>query len=184
MWSRTAFTLGLLTAALPAVAAAASDDLPSREASKIRFMGNLGIGSAVGELGGTFTYAPRPEIQLELGAGLGISGLQLSVMPKLTAGTQHHRLTFGVGPSVGIGNNEKPAETCVSLWLNGEVGYEYRSSSGLSFLVAVGVFKGIAGHMPGGFTPGISHEGESIPPEAVADGPLSPQGRIAVGRWF
>jgi len=167
----------------PAMAAAGESDGSSANEPKLRLMGNMGVASAVGEMGGTFTYAPRPEVQLELGAGLGLTGTQFSLMPKLTAGGVQHRFVLGIGPSLGVGSNPNPAVTCESLWLNAEVGYEYRSASGISFLVAVGITKGIAGHIPGG-APGSYDEGDATAPEAVSGLPVVPQGRIAFGHWF
>ena len=147
-------------------------------------MGSMGVGSAVGELGATFTYAPRPALQFELGAGLGLSGIQFPVMPKVTVGTRHHRLSVGAGPSVAVGSNTKPEQTCVSYWLNAEAGYEYQSTAGFSFLIAAGFTKGIAGTMPGIGTPGDYEPGDGTVPESVSRLPILPQGRIALGRWF
>jgi hypothetical protein len=180
------FLLGLLALGLPAAALADDgESVPDRSGSKIRLMGNMGIASAVGELGTTLTFAPRPEVQIELGAGLGRSGFQLSLMPKATVGTHHHRLLVGVGPSAAIGANAKPERTCVSYWLNAEVGYELRSATGFSFLVAVGITKGIAGTMPGRGASGVYEPGDTTTtPEAVWRLPIIPQGRIAFGRWF
>ena len=146
-------------------------------------MGNMGIASAIGEMGGTFTYAPVPELQIELGAGLGFSGLQLSLMPKVSAGTSHHRLTLGLGPSVGIGTNRNPSVTCVSYWLHAEAGYELRSASGLSFLIAVGLGKGLGGTMPGSPGPGMD-TADAVSPQSASQRSVFPQGRIALGRWF
>jgi hypothetical protein len=184
MWLRTAILLGVLAPLVPATAVA--DDAGARSsgpASKIRLMGNMGVASAIGEMGGTLTYSPRPEFQVELGTGIGYSGLQLSLMPKLAIGGKNHRVSIGAGPSMGIGSNPKPSQTCISYWLNAEVGYEYRSASGLSFLVAVGIFRGLAGEIPGG-TPGVTEAGEAVRPEPASDFSLFPQGRIAFGRWF
>jgi hypothetical protein len=177
--------LGLLLFGLPATALADGGGSPTdRTAAKSRLMGNMGIGSAVGEMGATFTYAPRPELQIELGAGLGLTGLQLSLMPKASLGSRHHRFLVGVGPSTAIGTNTKPAATCVSWWLNAEVGYEYRSASGFSFLLAAGITKGVAGMVPGIGAPGVYEPGDVTTPEAARELPLLPQGRIALGRWF
>ena len=144
----------------------------------------MGIGSAVGEMGGTFTYAPRPKLQFELGVGLGFSGVQLSFMPKLSSGNRHHNLVVGMGPSLAVGRNRNPAVTCVSLWLNAEAGYEYRSARGLSFLAAVGFTKGLAGTMPDDDAAGVYEPGDIATPDAVSGLPPLPQGRIAFGHWF
>ena len=147
-------------------------------------MGNMGIASAVGEMGGTFTYAPVAPLELELGSGIGASGFQFSFLSKLVGGEGRHRFSVGAGPSLGIGSNTNPAQTCFSLWLNVEAGYEFRAPSGFSFLLAVGFGKGLAGKMPGLPAPGVSEPGDVLTPEPVADLPIFPQGRIAFGRWF
>jgi hypothetical protein len=152
-------------------------------------MGNSGLGSPVGLLGVTLTYAPVPEIQFEFGSGLGFSGFQFSLMPKLSIGrASEDRFVLGVGPSVGIGRNSNPSQGCVSWWLNVEVGYEFRSVGGFSFLMAVGVVKGLAGKMPSfgpfSFSSEPSDAEWSVPPVAVASLPVLPEGRIAFGRWF
>jgi hypothetical protein len=185
MWQRTKVLASVLAFLSAAPAAATDDDAFSDgRAPRVRLMGNMGIASAVGEMGGTFTYAPVPELELELGAGIGASGFQFSFLPKLSGGGRRHRLSLGIGPSVGLGSNTNPSETCVSLWLNAEAGYEFRSPSGFSFLLALGLGKGLAGKMPGLGTPGVTEAGEPVGPELVADLPIFPQGRIAFGRWF
>ncbi len=180
---KSALFIALAGLGQSAIVAAGELDGPTANAPKLRLMGNMGIASAVGEMGGTFTYAPRPEVQLELGVGLGLTGAQFSLMPKLTAGSGQHRFVLGVGPSLGVGNNPEPAVTCESLWLNAEVGYDYRSPSGLSFLVAVGITKGIAGRIPGDAV-GRDEQGDPTAPRAVSGLPVVPQGRIAFGHWF
>jgi hypothetical protein len=184
MWSRTAFALGCLAFLASPFAGASETDPLARENAKVRIMGNLGIGSAVGELGGTVTVAPIPEVQLELGAGLGLAGVQFSLMPKLALGNRHDRLILGAGPTLAVGENPNPSRTCASLWLNLEVGYEYRSTRGFSFLIAVGLTKGVAGEMPGLPAPGVYEPGDTTTPEAVSGLPVFPQGRIALGHWF
>jgi hypothetical protein len=185
MRSQSTLLFGLLALGLPAVALAHDGgSVPDRSGAKSRLMGNMGIGSAVGELGATFTYAPRSAVQIELGAGLGLTGFQLSLMPKATVGTRYDRFVIGVGPSLAIGTNIKPEQTCVSLWLNAEVGYEFRSVSGFSFLMAAGITKGVAGTVPGMGAPGVYEPGDITSPEAARDLPIIPQGRIALGRWF
>jgi hypothetical protein len=185
MRSLSTFLLSLLALGLSATALADDgESAPDRSSSKFRLMGNMGLASAVGEMGSTVTFAPRPELQIELGAGLGLSGFQLSLMPKATVGTRRDRFVIGIGPSVAIGTNTNPRQTCVSLWLNAEVGYEFRSIAGFSFLVAAGITKGIAGTMPGMGAPGTYEPGDTTMPDAVRGLPVFPQGRIAFGRWF
>jgi len=185
----TALVVGVLMLVYSAFARAEDDG--DRSLSQVRLMGNSGFGSPVGILGGTFTYSPRPQFQIELGSGLGFSGFQFSIMPKVALGSGRERFVLGVGPSVGIAPNStgSPATTCVSYWLNAEAGYEFRSVGGFSFLIALGVVKGIAGKMPAILPSGDPFEQEpgtstTAPPDAVSGYPILPEARIAFGRWF
>jgi hypothetical protein len=81
-----AFAISLIAFLSPAVSGAQEDfaEATREAATKSRLMANYGLFSAIGEIGGTYTYAPVPEFQMEFGAGIGLSGLQLSFMPKLS----------------------------------------------------------------------------------------------------
>jgi hypothetical protein len=129
-------------------------------------MGNLGLFSAIGEIGVTYTYSPIPLLQIELGSGIGFSGLQFSLMPKLSLGNERNRFLAGIGPSWAIG--WYGAVPPFSYWLNVDVGYEYRTSGGYSSLVAVGIFRGIAGY---------DHD-------LCVSVCIFPQIRFAWGHWF
>ncbi len=152
--------------------------------SKLRFMGNLGLASVVGEIGGTLTYAPARAFQIELGVGLGITGLQFSVMPKLSLGhLPTYHLILGLGPSLSGLQKDAQGVVQYSVWLNGEVGYEYRSPTGFSFLVAGGFTYALASDQ----TYGSCHvycDSDKIYPVKQFSGSVFPQGRIAFGRWF
>src|SRR5262245_11589098 len=67
---------------------------------QLRFDG--GFASALGLGGLAYTYAATPSALIEVGAGLGFSGLQLSVMPKLSVGSERNRFVAGAGVSVGL----------------------------------------------------------------------------------
>jgi hypothetical protein len=146
-----------------------------------RLAGDVGALSAIGFGGGTYTYSPVPTIQFELGTGLGLSGLQISLMPKVLVGDKGHSFVIGVGPSTGIDPSSQDHHTYVSYWLNGDVGYEYRGPSGFSFLVALGVTAALAGEVRktclfdcDGYTRGESARAAGV----------YPQGRVGFGRWF
>lgn len=175
---------GVVVLAVPASGSAdeAISAGPGGFASKTRLMGNLGIGSAVGEMGGTFTYAATPHSQIEMGAGIGYTGFQLSVMPKLSVGSRSHRFVLGMGPSVGIDPANNPDHTYVSYWLNSEVGYEYRSASGFSFLIAAGLTYGLGGEYR--WQCPFDCDGDTAGYSRSPAGTRLPQGRIAFGRWF
>jgi hypothetical protein len=120
---------------------------------------------------------------MEFGAGIGLSGLQFSFMPKLSVGDRENRFILGAGPSMGVDPDNNPSHTYVSYWLNAEIGYEYRSLSGFSFMIAVGITRGIAGEYRNQCVIDCDGDtkGSSRP---TTDIPLLPQGRIAFGRWF
>ena len=140
-------------------------------------MFNLGLGSPVGVVGGTFAFSPWAPFQLELGLGLGFSGFQFSAMPKLLSlGSAEKHFALGAGPSVGIGQGN------ISYWLNAEAGYEIRSQGGLSFLIAFGVVSGLAGKMRGYHAYGDEEPGV-VAPESVSQIVL-PEFRIAWGHWW
>jgi hypothetical protein len=133
---------------------------------------NFGAFSAVGYAGVTYAYSPLAETQLELGAGYGMTGLQLSFMPKVSLGSERHRFVTGLGPSLGVerGGN--------SYWLNADLGYEYRSEGGFSFLVAGGLTYGIGGTSAAACLFECDGGRESV------RGWLAPQARVAIGQWF
>jgi len=175
-------TSAALTVGKEANAQDYGDESADNFTAKSRLMGNLGVGSVVGFIGGTYTYSPTPSFQLELGSGIGWTGFQFSLMPKLSLGVDRHRFVFGVGPSLGVDRNSNPTRTYVACWLNAEVGYELRSVGGFSFLIAAGIVRGLAGEVRDqcivdceGDTKGWS---EPVPKETY------PQFRIAFGRWY
>jgi hypothetical protein len=184
---RNRFTLPLALALLmlasgAALAQESSHALPSETAKRNLVQGSLGLGSPVGAMGISYTYAPIPEAGVELGGGLGFSGYQLALMPKLSLGNGRDRFVVGVGPSLSIDRWQAPQKTYVGYWLNGEVGYQHQTASGLSVLVAAGFTYGLGGEIRG-------HEASAYGDSARAwdqpiAGRLLPQGRIAVGRWF
>jgi hypothetical protein len=151
-------------------------------ARKSRLQASFGIASPVGEIGASYTYAPRPEVEFELGAGLGFTGFQLSTMPKLSFGNKTNRIVLGLGPSVSMDSSTTPHQHYVGYWLNGEVGYERRTPSGFAVLVAAGFTAGLAGEVRGHCSTDCIGDAR-IGSEAIA-GKIYPQARIAFGRWF
>jgi hypothetical protein len=123
---------------------------PSSQTSRPTGIGaDVGLGSAVGFAGLTITRAFLECFRIELGGGIGSSGWQLSLMPKLAFDLAHgvHYLMIGVGVSVAFPRPETfgPA-TGHPVWLNVDaLGYEIRDQSGLSIAFAIGVTKGLGG---------------------------------------
>ncbi len=144
--------------------------------------GDMGLFSALGFMGASYSIEPAAKpVMLELGIGVGFSGAQLSIMPKLVLGSRAHRFTTGVGVSVGIPGLEiegGPPGTAlgrqVTPWLNADIaGYDYRSDSGFTFAASAG----------------LSHplrNGCIAVIDSCVDlqGLFLPQFRIGFGRWF
>ena len=106
---------------------------------------DLGFASAIGAVGSSLVLAAVRHVEVELGMGLGGSGLQLSLMPKLTLGDPQDHFVFGAGVSVAVPWNDTSA-TGHPLWLNVDaIGYEHLSRGGLAFLAAAGLTHGLGG---------------------------------------
>ena len=106
---------------------------------------DIGAASAVGFVGVTLVHAFGDHAQLELGTGIGFTGYQFSVMPKVVLGYPRNHFVAGVGLSVAAPTNPVNA-TGHPVWLNVDaVGYELVSNYGFAFLIAAGVTKGLGG---------------------------------------
>jgi hypothetical protein len=107
--------------AVPAVPAVAQPPSVYREdegppARPMLFGANLGMGSAVGNVGLTLGYLWTRDLELEFGIGRGYSGAQFSVMPKALLGSTPLRLVLGLGPSLSTNTDGQ------QVWINGEAG--------------------------------------------------------------
>jgi hypothetical protein len=141
---------------------------------------DLGVGSAIGFAGITLARALGEYAQIELGTGVGFSGYQFSVMPKLVLGSPRNHFVAGVGLSVADPSNALHA-TGHPVWLNVDaVGYEMLSNFGLSFLVTLGVTKGLGGGTLCALIDGCE-PGEQLSDVARLWGP---QFRVAYAYWF
>jgi hypothetical protein len=80
------------------------------------FGANVGMGSAVGNVGLTLGYMPTRDMELEFGVGRGYSGAQFSAMAKALLGGGPFRLILGLGPSMSS------SEDARQFWINGEAG--------------------------------------------------------------
>lgn len=135
---------------------------------------DAGLMSATGFGGINYIYAPVEAFNLEAGVGFGFSGFQLSVMPKIAAGSRANRYVGGVGLSLALPLDNSTIAT-PALWLNVDLaGYEHRFDSGLSLSVALGLTVGLAGGEHTFFDR----------TESAVTGLLLPQGRLSVGYWF
>jgi len=187
------------TIACVLVAGSAHADVPDAH-HEIRIDG--GLASALGFGGASYTYAPpRTRFGIEAGAGVGYTGLQLSVMAKLYLGSAHDRFVAGVGPSLGLDYFWKGYPTCpgyptesqcagTNYWLNLDlVGYEHRWRNGLAFSIAFGAAVGLGGsaeycwHF---IDPGYCayEAGYGVKLREGVRGHAFPQMRMGVGYWF
>ena len=135
---------------------------------------DLGLGSAVGLAGLTYTIAPIPWLRFEVGVGQGATGTQLSAMPKITLGSSHDRFVAGAGMSFASGQDAHGVTWRVP-WVNVDaLGYEHRFSSGLALALAGGITTPLAR-----FHYDITELGDTVEPGAIF-----PQFRLGLGYWF
>jgi len=143
---------------------------------------NLGLGSAIGEMGVTVALWPLPFLGTEFGLGRGFTGTQYSLMEKLALGSSSSaRFVAGAGVAYADGSSMAPGG---SVWLNVDlVGFELRPISHFAFLLAGGLTYGLAGGplqtSPAGdcSTPGCELDSK-VP------GHVAVQARTGLGVWF
>jgi hypothetical protein len=140
---------------------------------------DVGIGSALGFAGITLTQALGPFFRIEVGGGVGMSGYQLSLMPKLALGGPHDHFVAGAGLSVAFPTNTALASGH-PVWLNVDaLGFEHRFDTGIALSAALGVTHGLGGgelcFPPDGCEPQFL--------EPVSDF-WFPQGRVGLAYWF
>jgi hypothetical protein len=157
-----------------ALTALSSGEAPPRNAVAL----DVGVASAVGEVGVTYAFRVLTALEVEVGLGWGYSGAQASVMPKLSFGTSAHRVTTGAGLA-----NTFAASAITRgnpTWLNVDVlGYEYRSPGHLFLSAAAGFFWGVSGGtVCTGDCEGGNQHGEAVTRL------VRPQGRLAAGLTF
>lgn len=140
---------------------------------------DVGFFSAIGELGVVMSRPMSEQTAIEVGAGVGGSGLILSVMGKLRLGHEETRFTPGIGFSMGLplpgisdvttGDGGSPTPTA---WLDLDlIGVEHRTQSGLVLSANAGLTVPLAdGHWD------IGDMGNSIEP--------LPQFRLGLGKAF
>lgn len=174
--------LTVLGSSAVAMAQGAHMALPPAAVSKQNLLqGTLGLGSPVGALGLSYAHMPVKQVEIEIGGGLGFSGYQVAVMPKLSLG-ESDRLLVGLGPSVSI-DASSDEKRHIGYWLNAEVGYRHSTAFGLSVLAAIGVSYGLAGTVHTACGIGCAASAPAGAGEAIA-GRLFPAMRVAFGRAF
>jgi hypothetical protein len=141
---------------------------------------DIGLGSALGLAGVTVTEAFGRFARLEVGAGYGYSGYQLSFMPKIVLGEPHDHFVAGVGVSVAF-----PDDAWVAsghpIWLNIDaLGFEHRFETG----IAVSATVGVSGGLGGGQLCGPPADGCEPQFQSPVTHYWLPQGRVGVAYWF
>lgn len=149
-----------------------------------RLTGTMGLFTPVGEVGIEYTQMIAPFFELGVGAGLGLSGPQVAIMPRMRAGEGAVSMSFGAGFSggayhdlylglciVGDSCRDTTVKTTV-LWANAEAGIQWTSREG----VAVRLYGG-GGRV---LTHGTCHNGDC---DGV-NGTMLPYGGLALGHTF
>jgi hypothetical protein len=170
---------GALAVAVSGRAVAQEDALLSRHRVGVE----LGAASAIGALGLVYQFAATHVVRVEGGVGVGFSGVQLSLMPKLVAGRGTCGFVAGFGASLAVGGTVGDSESASSPqpepgaipWLNLDVpGLECHNDAGFSFEATLGVTMALKT-----FRYEIADTGA-----VLHAGSLLPQGRLGLGYWF
>ena len=143
---------------------------------------NLGLGSAIGNIGATAALWPLSFLGTEVGVGGGLTGTQFSLMEKIGLGGAASIIRFvgGAGVAYATGSSRAPGG---SVWLNVDAaGLEIRSNSHATFFLAAGFTVGLAG----GGIKGLGKDCSPLPECAMSNlpGKIYPQARAGIGRWF
>ena len=159
---------------------AAAPEIPPATAHH-RFGFDLGWASAVGIAGIDYQFAPVRWLRFEGSAGWGVTGAQLSIMPKIALGSGTCAFIAGFGPSLAVGGQEAmpgPAHDphpAVVPWLNLDLpGIECRGRSNVSLQATLGLTMTLVAF----------HWDFADVGSTVHAGAIFPQGRVGVGWWF
>ena len=139
------------------------------------FASQIGVFSALGELGVAYSRELGDLAELEAGAGLGLTGVQLSLMGKVGWSSAPSRFVSGVGAAYALPASSM-AYASDGVWLNVDViGYEWRLKSGWYFSVAGGGTYALSG---------IDKCPDAFPCSTTVRGSVAPQARFGVGTTF
>jgi hypothetical protein len=106
---------------------------------------DTGLASAVGLAGVAYSIGLTQNWRLEAAAGLGRSGLQLSLMPQYAWSDETYERFVGIGLAAALpidlpGQASAYEARAPVLWLNADLlGARYRSSSGVVVVGALGI---------------------------------------------
>jgi hypothetical protein len=147
---------------VPALASADPQSTLSESAdwgARSRLAVSLGLFTPTGELGLEYTHVVLPHLEVGAGAGIGFTGPQASITPRLRAGAGLFSMTFGAGISGGSYDEPELFSFCVTagdhlcpdnrikalaLWANFEMGLQFTSRSGMAWRVYGGIGTAVA----------------------------------------
>jgi hypothetical protein len=121
---------------------AAAADVPSELESKPNVLyAQGGLGTPLGYVGVELARRLSPSFIVSAGAGMGVTGPQIALMPRLLLGQGRSVLVLGAGVSRGKFTSNNfcfDDDSCahragMANWVNAEIGGEYRWPGGLSF---------------------------------------------------
>lgn len=144
-----ALALAACVASAASPARAQLADAPAAEWQH-QIRADLGLASALGFAGVSYTWAAQPWLWVEGGVGYGLTGLQLSLMAKLARPLGRQVSMFaGLGPSLSrkalstddVGGAFHRAG--VGGWLNLDLGLQLLIGRGLTLMVAGGATVGL-----------------------------------------
>jgi hypothetical protein len=187
---------------LPAVARAED---PGGPPARGALYAVAGVGTPIGFFGVEGAYRIRPDLEVTLGTGLGLSAesaadnqlrvLQWAVMPRYRVGRGGSALTIGLGLSAGnyshtyfslCGSQEEyldcntPQSWRYTLWSNLEIGGEHWTSRRVAFRYFIGY-----GHILAQ-GPRRCEDPSSLGCQDTSNGPYAniPYTGMALGGWF
>jgi len=195
MTSRLVVTLAILSVAGLRASAAAESSAVGTSTTPLASPAvrvDVGVASPVGVIGVVYTRPVsswRTRLGIEAGAGVGLSGLQLSAMGKLRLGGDRWRFTpglgIGLGMPIGAGSvfheghpspdSDAHGAAVIMRWLDVDVvGLEYRGPSRLVFAASAGL------------TVALNHAHWDVGDigSDIRPGDPTPQVRIGFGRSF
>ncbi len=116
---------------------------------------HFGVATPLGFVGLEAERALAPVFAVSVGAGYGLMGPQIALMPRVTLGTGASAMILGVGLSWGKYGSHTVCfddDSCAQIsgtpvWANTEIGGVYRWHDGLSFKYFGGFGRTVAGDL-------------------------------------
>jgi hypothetical protein len=149
------FVVMVLFIVVPAVATAEPEVAQRSDvAMRPRIAMSLGVGTPTGELGFEYTQVLFRYLEIGAGVGIGVTGFQGSVMPRLRIGGHGTLLMLGAGLSGGMYDEPQLFDLCLTtnydecrnqnpkttaLWGNFELGIQRTTPTGFTWRFYGGV---------------------------------------------